>query len=968
MIPRATYRLQLGGNFGFAAAADLIPYLHDLSVSHCYLSPYLKARTGSPHGYDIVDHNDINGELGDWPDFQTFVTTLRAHDMGHILDLVTNHMGVGCDNEWWLDVLEHGRASRYAGYFDIDWYPLKHSLRERVLAPFLNDYYGKVLERGELVLNFDDRSGDLSVHYGEHRFPIDARTYPLLLSRHLKRLEQRLGSSDMRLLEFKTLVSALGHLPLRTETAPDKIEERRHSALVYRQQLAQLCIECPEIGEHLAANVTAVNGRPDRPKSFSALHRLLESQAYRLAYWRVASDEINYRRFFDVNDLAALRMENPEVFEATHRLVLELVRSGQLDGLRLDHPDGLYDPFGYYRRLVAALARTSAEGKEESDTRNPPIYLVAEKILAPQEPLPAGWPLHGTTGYDFANEVNGLFVHPQAERTLGRIYRQFTGRHVTFDETLYEAKRLAVEVQLFGELATLGNLLDRFAQSDRTTRDFTANSLRNALKEVVSCFPVYRTYIREGAVTEQDRQVIDRAVALAKRRQPAAEVSVFDFIRKLLLEGPCDPNPQRRAEASDFVMRFQQYTAPVAAKAMEDTSLYIDNRLVSLNEVGGDPRRFGLSLDAFHGAVKQRLQRWPATMLATSTHDSKRSEDVRARLNVLSEIPDDWNAHLKRWSRINRPHRRVVEHLPAPSRNDEYLLYQTLLGTWPSNPPDIEGLTPYRERINAYMLKAIREAKLQTSWINPNQAYEDAVAGFVTRLLDEPGNAFLRVFAPFATRVTRLGYFNSLSQTLLKLTTPGVPDIYQGCELWDFSLVDPDNRRPVDFRLRRELLESIKRGAQTNLRGLLKDMTENLQDGRLKLFLIYRVLEIRRRMYGLFEGGDYLPLSAEGQLADHLCAFARTQGKDALIVIAPRWFAGLCGTTQQLPVGQRVWNDTCIVLPQALADRRWLNLLDGSQPRVTKLGEGAALPVRDLMTLFPVGLLGMAPEAGNPSA
>ncbi|MFO7593622.1 MAG: malto-oligosyltrehalose synthase [Pseudomonadota bacterium] len=954
MSPRATYRLQLNRDFGFAEAAGLVPYLAALGISHCYLSPYLKARAGSSHGYDIVDHNRLNPELGSRRDFDVLIDTLRSHGMGHILDLVPNHMGVGGDdNQWWLDLLEHGRASPYASFFDIDWYPNKEELRGRVLVPVLGDHYGKVLERGELVVRFDEGHGELSVCYMGHRFPLDPRTYPKVLSINLKRLERQFAKTDMRLQEFKTLLNAFAHLPARSEISAEKIEERRRDHQVYKQQLARLCAEYPEISAHIFANLDFLNGNVEGEPGYNALHRILEAQAYRLAYWRVASDEINYRRFFDINDLAGLSMERGEVFHETHKLVLELVRNGQLDGLRLDHPDGLYDPAGYFERLNAALSEAGAAGRAD----NQPCYLVAEKILALDERLPEQWPLHGTTGYDFANQVNGLFVYPEAERELDRIYRSFTGTWMPFAEMVYRSKRLVMEVQMFGELATLGRLLDHITECNRNTRDYTGNSLRNALKEIVACFPVYRTYITKGAVSEMDRRYIDQAVTEAKQRSPAADTTVFDFIRNLLQEGAYETEPARSDEITHFVMRFQQYTAPVTAKALEDTSLYNYNRLLSLNEVGGDPSHFGISLEAFHASAKERIKQWPASMLATSTHDNKRSEDVRARLNVLSEIPALWKKQLGLWSRSNRRHRRQVDTTTAPTRNDEYHLYQTLLGSWPLEPMDEQGLEYYRQRIQDYMRKAIREAKLHTSWINVNEAYEKAVADFVERLLSGgEKNAFLEDFVPFAHNVARLGLYNSLSQTLLKLTTPGVPDIYQGCELWDFSLVDPDNRRPVDYDLRSNLLKALT-DRDSDLAALWPELLENFEDGRAKLLLVQRLLRLRRDHPLLFENGDYLPLEVQGEHAGHLCAFSRRNDEAALIVIAPRWFVSLCGEEQRAPIGQSVWGETAVILPDSHSGTEWTNLLDGASLRLAEQNGRLAAPLAQVLRTCPAGVL-----------
>ncbi len=634
----------------------------------------------------IIDHNTLSPEIGTAEEFETFVDALKRHDMSHLLDLLPNHMGVlGADNAWWLDVLENGPAAQHAGFFDIDWEPVNEALRGKVLLPVLEDRYGIVLEGGQLALRFDGEHGSFFITHHEHRFPLDPGIYPRILDRGVERLAERLPADDPNLLEFQSLTTAFGHLPGREAMRPDERAERRRDKEVHKAQLADLCRRRPEIAGFIEENVQEINGRPGEPQSFESLHALLEEQAYRLAHWRVAAEEINYRRFFDINDLAALRMEDPEVFEATHRLVVELVASGRVQGLRIDHPDGLYDPAEYFRRLQACFAArgTSLYG-ERAGTGERPLYIVVEKILAPYERLPSGWPVHGTTGYDFASLVNGLFVDPAAEARMDPIYAAFTGEKSDFDEILYRAKRLVMRSMLSSGLTVLANRLYRIAQRDWRTRDYTLQNLRDALLEITACFPVYRTYITGESVTSEDRRFIDWAVSVAKRRSRVAESTIFDFVRAVLLTEETSewPFAERRAVV-EFSMRFQQYTAPVMAKGLEDTSFYLYHRLVSLNEVGSDPRRFGVSVAAFHHANQERARDWPHALLATSTHDTKRSEDMRARLDVLSELPDEWQRCLRRWHRINRPKKRLVEERLAPAGNDEYLLYQTMVGIWP---------------------------------------------------------------------------------------------------------------------------------------------------------------------------------------------------------------------------------------------------------------------------------------------
>ena len=957
-IPRATYRLQFNRQFTFDDAVALVPYLQELGVSHCYASPYLKARSGSPHGYDIVDHNALNPEIGDDRSFGRFVTALARHGMGHILDFVPNHMGVGGDdNAWWLDLLENGQASSYADFFDIDWHPHEKALRGKVLVPFLGGYYGDLLENGELHLAFDAQRGEFSVWYLQHRFPLDPRTYPGILEYGLERLKERLGADQPRLAEYQSLSTAFTHLPARRERAAAKLEERRRDKEVHKRHLAELCTAEPRIGAFIEENVASLNGEPGEAATFDRLHEVLEGQAYRLAYWRVAADEINYRRFFDINDLAGLRMERPEVFAATHRLVLQLVAEGKLDGLRIDHADGLYDPAGYFTRLRMEIHAALAERAEPAGGGTAPdFYLVAEKILIGPERLVDGWPVQGTTGYDFANAVNDLFVNPAAQRDLDRIYARFIGQRGDFAEMLFQCKQLVMEAQLSSELTMLADMLDGIAQSDRHTRDFTRNGCRGAVAMLVACFPVYRSYIAANRVSEDDRRYVEAAVAQAKKRSPG-DVSIFDFIRRILLEDTGAPEASRRRRAARFALKLQQYTAPVMAKAQEDTAFYRYHRLVSLNEVGGDPRRFGTTPAAFHRANQERAQKWPYAMLTTSTHDTKRSEDVRARIDVLSELTDEWRKRVGRWARFARRHKRMVDGIPAPSRNDEYLFYQTLLGVWPLESPGERAFDDLRERVLRYMLKAVKEAKTHTSWLNPNLAYEEALDYFVMAMLDRTGrNPFLADFLPFQARVARFGLWNGLSQQLLKLTAPGVPDIYQGTEVWDFSLVDPDNRRPVDYRRRRDLLHRLRAVARgRDGARLAQDLMEHPEDGRAKLFVTWRALEARHRFPEVFAGGAYLPLAVTGAQADHAVAFARQANGRTVITIANRWFATLLGDEKRLPVGEAVWTDTGIELPDPAA--AWENLFTGETVRPDATGDKPRLSLARTLACFPVALL-----------
>jgi len=940
VIPRATYRLQFNKDFTFKDAAALVPYLAALGISHVYASPYLKARPGSGHGYDIVDHAMLNPEIGTPDEFEHFVAMLKAYGLGQILDVVPNHMGImGADNAWWLDVLENGPAAAHGDFFDIDWMPLNPVLQGKVLLPLLGDHYGAVLNRGELQLQFTTDTGELSLQYWQHRLPLDPTTYPLVIGRQIARLGNVLGEEDSRFIELQTLLTAFSRLPVRTDERPGRRAERQRDKEVHKRLLAALCTAAPAIAEHIAANLAELNGQPGVASSFDTLHELIQAQGYRLAYWRVASDEINYRRFFDINDLAALRMEDDAVFAATHRLIIDLVRQGKVDGLRIDHPDGLYDPGAYFRRL-----QEIAQDGPFDPAQPLPLYLVIEKILAEHEQLPADWPIHGATGYRFANLANNLFVDASATRRMTRIYDDFIGAKSDYEALIHDAKMLIMETALASELAVLAHRLARIAARDRDTCDYTVNGLKDALAEIVACFPVYRSYVNAHGLSASDRRHIDWAVAVARKKSPTADPGIYAFVQGVLTTDLAVGRDDGFREAViAFAMKFQQFSAPVMAKGVEDTSFYRYLRLTSLNDVGGEPKRFGISVAGYHAATQERMKRWPHNLLASSTHDSKRGEDVRCRIDALSEMPALWKLMLKRWRLINRGRKREIDGTPAPSANDEYLLYQTLLGSWPQE-EDFDS-EAYRERITAYMIKAVREAKLHSSWINVNAAYESALTDFIAALL-APGdkNLFLADFVPQARRIAHHGLLNSLSLTLLKLTAPGVPDIYQGCELWQFTLVDPDNRHPVDYALRRRLLDQLDSF----------DLAGPLADPRHKLALIRRTLALRAEWPKVFREGGYLPLAVKGAHANHVCAYARRLGDQAIIAVVPRLTYKLLGEAGGLPLGETVWQDTTLEPPKSLYNGHWKNLFTGQS--ITGAG---SLPLSEVLSDYPVALLQM---------
>ncbi|HET19702.1 MAG TPA: malto-oligosyltrehalose synthase, partial [Chromatiales bacterium] len=878
---------------------------------------------------------------------------LAAHGMGQILDMVPNHMGImGADNWRWLDVLEHGQASPHAGFFDIDWHPAEAELRGKVIVPVLGDHYGSVLERGELQLRLDEAEGSFSLWFFEHRLPIDPHEYPRILGHRLDALGARLGGEHPLFLEYQSLIAAFAHLPPRDASDEEGRAERHRDTPIHKRQLATLVASSADLRQFLGETLEVLNGQVGEPASFDALHALIDVQAFRPAYWRVAADEINYRRFFDINDLAALRMEREEVFQATHALVFRLLQRGILHGLRIDHVDGLFEPAIYLERLQGLYREARPEAREG-------LYVVVEKVLAARERLREDWAAAGTTGYEAGHLINGLFVDVDGRDRLLRTWRNFTGVREDFDTILVRARRDIMRTALASELNVLANRLSRIADMDRHTRDFTLNALRRALREIVACFPVYRTYLREGMVAEDDRHHILRAWSLAKRASGTADRSVFDFVRDVLLGTLAEGKSEHyRLVVRDFAMRVQQFTSPVMAKGMEDTAFYRYVPLASLDEVGSDPRLFGIEPEAFHRGNRLRQKHHPHAMLSTGTHDSKRSEDVRARINVLSETPVLWRQHLSRWHRINRARLASLDDLPAPSRRDEYLLYQTLLGSWPEAPFDSPEHQAWTQRIGDYMIKAVREAKEYSSWVNPSQDYEEAVRHFVDAILDPVrGRRFLEAFVPFAGQVAHFGRLNSLAQTLLKLAIPGVPDIYQGNELWDLSLVDPDNRRPVDYARRQQCLADLQRIEEEEGRlALCRRLLAGDASGMLKMHVVRTALALRQERESLFARGNYLPIAIEGDGPGRACAFALQQEGEAVVVVVPRMTFALLQGEPRWPVGE-VWGGTRLSLPTP--SRQWTNVLTGQPLVVDARGQDSSLAA--VLADFPLALLAAGP-------
>ncbi len=973
--PASTYRLQLHRGFGFADAARVVPYLDALGVTDLYLSPVLAAAPGSMHGYDVLDHGRLSSDLGGEEGFAALAQGCARRGMGILLDFVPNHMAIGPGNRWWTDVLENGPSSVWAPAFDVDWTPLKAELSHKVLVPVLGDQYGRVLEAGQLVLARE--GGTLVIRYSDHVFPVAPRSVPLVLRHGLEALRAAMGPSDPHTQELESICVSLEKLAPRVDTSPEAIADRAREKEVAKRRLAALCEASVRVAEFVDGNIRAFNGRAGDPRSFDLLDRLLDAQAYRLAFWRVAGEEINYRRFFDVNSLAAIRMEEPRVFGEAHRLVLALLREGHASGLRIDHPDGLYAPAAYFRRVQASYmlerARLAAtrlgraldpatepvlldrifEALEAGRLPRTPLYVVVEKIILAPERLPETWDVDGTTGYEFLALVNGLFVDPAAERTFDGIWaRTCGGKREDFRDVVAEKKRLVMSSSMAGEMNMLAHRLNRISETNRRTRDFTLNELTRALVEFVALFPVYRTYVtRRAELDERDRSLVEQTIARARRRSPMVDPSIYDFLRDVLLQRhPAGLTDDEKAEWLEFTLKLQQVTGPVTAKAVEDTAFYTYARLVSLNEVGGDPRRFGAQPLEVHEMFTGRRERFPGSLSATSTHDTKRSEDVRVRIDALTELSGEWRSAVVRWSRMNAPLRGGDEERPAPDRRDELFLYQTLVGAFPD-----EGLsagTPagaaFVERIQRYMEKALREAKVHTSWTNPDEEYEVGVRRFVAAILASP--EFLADLGAVAARAARAGRISSLAQVALKCAAPGVTDVYQGCELWDLSLVDPDNRRPVDFELRSRSLEGINaelaRGAEARA-ALARALStpDGLVSGRAKLLLLRVALHLRRAHPDLFRAGDYRPLDAEGPLTARVFAFARTVPGRALVCAVPRLVLDPLEAG-----GGRVRWEGALALPPALP-RRWHDAVTGA------IREGPSLPLAELFADFPVALL-----------
>ncbi|PZO37556.1 MAG: malto-oligosyltrehalose synthase [Shackletoniella antarctica] len=933
-IPTATYRLQFNPEFGFAAAQGIVDYLKSLGVSDIYASPIFKARKGSTHGYDVVDPTQLNPELGGAEAFQPLIDTVHHQGLGWLQDIVPNHMAYDGQNRYLMDVMEYGSDSEYFNFFDIEWEG-PEELGGRVLAPMLGDFYDRCLERGEIQLSYDETG--LSVNYYGLRFPVRIESYGRFLSYQSGRLAQHLDRRD------RTFVKISGILYLVKNAIVDLTgREYRDQAQFAKSLLWDVYQDSDEVREFIDQNLVIFNGTPDQPSSFDLLDELLSEQLYRLSFWKVGAEELNYRRFFTVNELICLKVDDPQVFEQTHSLIDQMVKTGQFNGVRIDHIDGLYDPTTYLERLRDRLGDT---------------YIVIEKILEAEETLPSSWPIEGTSGYEALVQLNGIFCQQDNQDALTRIYQQLTGETTPYDELVAAKKRLIADTNLVGDINNLARFLKRVCQQYRYGRDLTLYGLRTAIEEVLIAFPIYCTYANQGGISQRDLAYVQEAIEAARKRIPQLinELNLIERFLSLNFEGSL-PEAEK-AQWLHFVMRLQQFTGPLMAKGLEDTLFYGYNRFISLNEVGGSPGQFGLSLRQFHQLQQERQRQWPHAMVATSTHDTKRSEDVRARLNVLSELPTQWEAAVNSWRSLNGSYKKVVRDQVVPDANDEYFLYQTLVGAFPFDGPfdesldeplDESRLASFSDRIADYVVKAVREAKVHTAWLRPDADYEDGFVDFARALLT-PGddNRFLTEFREFQQRIADYGIYNSLSQVLLKLMLPGVPDIYQGQDLWDFSLVDPDNRRPVNYDRRRQWLTELKQWAEDDRPALLQNLLEFRHDGRIKLWLTHCGLSARQAHPELFQLGDYEPLFARGEAEESVVAFGRQWQGQQVVAIAPRFLTGRIAPGE-LPIGA-VWGDTTLALP---SPGPWHNWITGTSFTAAKDARLA-----DLLATFPVAIL-----------
>jgi len=922
-VPTATYRLQFSPSFGFLDAKKVIPYLHALGISDIYASPIFKAKTGSTHGYDIVDSNALNPELGSQADFNKMMAERRKYKMGWLQDIVPNHMAFDSENRLLMDVFENGPNSRFFNFFDIAWDHPDETLRGKVLVPILGRLYNKALASGKILLELS--ACGLSIRYYEHRLPIGLVSYSRILKYNLEYNKDASNSDFKELLGLCDRFDSFEKQPCGSRR-DGQIREAK-------ENLWNLYTADGSVKTHTDSVLNFYNGQNTQKNKFAPLEALLSEQHFKLALWRKAGERINYRRFFYLNEFIGLRVEDPEVFKFTHQLILQLVKDGTFTGLRIDHVDGLLDPTNYLMRLREKLDDT---------------YIVVEKILESQEKLPDCWPIQGTTGYEFANFMNELFCCGKNEEAFSEIYSRFIGSAPDYNNLLYEKKKLIVQKYMRGDVRYLVGLIQKYAESKGQLSNQDCCKIEDAITEIITAFSVYRTYINHDTCLQADQRRTKKAIELAKSRNPSLNHTIEAIGRYLLCDNQADRENPTRKDAVNLIMRFQQLTGPVMAKGFEDTFLYCYNRLVSLNEVGSSPDEFGISIDKFDEFNAARAKQQPNSLNAISTHDTKRGEDVRARINVLSEMPEQWSSKIEHWRRINETKKTVCNTSTAPSPNDEYLLYQMLTGALPFKQSDFKT---FGKRIKEYFIKAIREAKEHTSWVEPNQEYETACAQFVDRLFTFlPEDEFWQDFSVFQKQIAEYAIYNSLSQTLIKMTAPGVPDFYRGSELFDLNLVDPDNRRPIDFKVMVKLLEQIKSEEMRDSSGFLTELLHCKEDGRIKIFLIYKTLAAREQYKHIFEKGLYVPVRVEGCHKGNIVAFARVIEEKTAITVAPRFVTSIVRPAQP-PIGENLWEDTRIITANH-SQYPWLNVITGE-----KIEGPNELLVGHIMNKFPAGLV-----------
>jgi (1->4)-alpha-D-glucan 1-alpha-D-glucosylmutase len=943
LIPLSTYRVQFNKDFRFVDCRDIVPYLHMLGIAALYSSPRFRARRGSEHGYDVASPLRVNSELGTEEEFTELCTKLSDYALGLVLDIVPNHMAASHENPWWMDVLENGRSSPYAHYFDIEWHPSVSKAAflqdNRVLLPILGDLYGNVLERGELSLGVDETG--FFLRYYDHKIPLDPASYDDILAVWLNQITSEHPQQGEVIDELEAVRLHVRGIPPNSTTDSEQIARRLNEGRTAKRRIFEAYRDYPESRTAFDATMRRIGEERER------LHTLLEKQAYRLAFWKMAYEEINYRRFFDINDLVCLRVEEEDVFAARHHVIFQLIAEKKVTGLRVDHIDGLYDPETYLERLQSAAANAASHT----------VYSVVEKILGRDECLPRTWKTCGTTGYDFLNAVNGLMVEPDGLRSIEASYARFTRSNQSFADVSYTRNKQVMRELFAAEVQSLGNRLGLLAAQDWKARDVPLSQMIAAMVEITACLRVYRTYIRSFDVSRSDRSTLEETLECARRRSSADEIGdpAFEFLRRVLLLEPIPPQDKAREEYLEFVTRWQQFSGPVIAKGLEDTAGYVHNSLISVNEVGGDSEREKPPMDGaeFHQFLQNRLRHWPHSMNATSTHDTKRSEDARARINVLSEVPQEWEKCLARWSKLNRPHKTEVDGIEVPTPAEESLLYQTLLGAWPLDESEEQA---FLERLQQFLTKAVREAKVYSRWTQQNEAHEKALLSFAAEIFNSSASSFRQDFLRFQRKIAWHGALNSLSQLLIKITAPGVPDFYQGCELWDLSLVDPDNRRPVDFRKRIQMLEDLRKEQSARPRRLLQEILAGWQDGRVKLYVTDKALEFRRLQTSVYEDGDYLPLKCSGACQSNVFAFARKKDERWCLTIVPRFTTRLA-TSRRLRLSTVAWQDTLISLPDH-APQSWQNVLTRDKVSAAAEADGKrALRLSEVLERFPVALL-----------